>query len=414
MTSFLRIERLSSHFGLYLFFFCLVFLILEGFSYLFFRINNINPHRYNYIHIISGYQVFQNTPGVPYWSEVKEHPSAPPTIVDINGFASNNPITINKPKNTIRIFLMGGSAAVGTGQFQPFSVVHPYRLGTLSYSLGPAGQLEKYLQEQRPDLDFEVINAASVDRTLHQSMIYYLETISRFSPDIIINLDGYNDLMYGLTSGRPYADIESRLDHYINLLENTRKYRPYVMHLLNILYNKYLHRFVSDSQKQQFFMEDDLEQEQYSLTSYKSLEGEFINNSKRFSQILKHYMAILKSDNVDFIFALQPMLYRQINKQMSNIEDRMRRTVFSIGPSTMPEFRKRAILLNKFFFDQYLSGKSMAQVEQNGFGFLDMNQAIQHLKADFDLYIDYCHFTKPGSQAVAKILGDKVLQRLPQ
>jgi hypothetical protein len=412
MTDTPNVEKAAKNFSLYLFFFCLIFAVLEICSFFILRFNGVNPQFYPFTHIVSGYYVFKNTPGSSYIYEVKENPNDPPTIMGSDGFTSNNPVTLDKPEGTIRIFLMGGSAAVGTGQFPPYSKVYPYRHGPLSYSLGPAGQLEHYLESKRPDLKFEVVNAASVDRTLHQSMIYYLETVSRFNPDIVINMDGYNDLFYGMVSGRPYAELESRLEHYVNLINYVYAYKPNLLRLLEIGYNRYLREMVSDYLKEDFFYMVDMDQEQYSFAVYKTVEKDFIRSSQRFFQIMEHYMAVLKSDNVDFIFALQPMLYRQINKEWSEIEDKMRRTVFSMEPTAPPNEKTISILMSKFFYDQYLSQNSRNRVEKNRFGFLDMNEKISHLKSDFELYIDYCHFTKEGSSKVAEILGIEVLKRL--
>ena len=86
-------------------------------------------------------------------------------------------------------------------------------------------------------------------------MIYYLETISRFSPDIVINVDGYNDLFYGMMSGRPYAEMESRLVSYIGLLNQAQTYRPNIIHLMNLGYKKFFRSAVSDQLKKQFFLQ---------------------------------------------------------------------------------------------------------------------------------------------------------------
>lgn len=405
-------EQFSKNFVLFLVTVTLFFGVLEGISYGVLRIMGVNPYHYNYLHMISGYQVFKTTPGSMLWGEVKQNPNDPPTIIDANGFFSNNPITLQKPKDTFRIVIMGGSAAFGTGQFPPYSKVHPYRKGTLSYTLGPAGQLEAFLQAKRPDMKFEVINGSAVDRTLHQSLIYYLETVSRFSPDMVINLDGYNDLFYGLMTGRPYAEIESRLGHYINLSNQANAYKPSLTHLLTFFYNQYFARFVSDNLKEKFFLSEDMDKEKYSEFAYEKQEPSFIQTSQRFLQILEHYMAVLKSDNVDLIFTLQPILYRQVNKQWSPIEDRMRRTVFSVAKDAGEGVITRFILMSKYFFDNHLSKVSRERVEREGFGFMDLNEEIRSLKSDFELYVDYCHFTVPGSLKVAEMIGGEVLNRL--
>ncbi|MBF0454596.1 MAG: hypothetical protein HQL72_07230 [Magnetococcales bacterium] len=413
MAAFAKIDRFFRNFGLYLFFSALILVTLEATSYLFLRSQGLLSDRYPYNQVVSGYYVFKNTPGSHFWNEVKESPSDPPTVVDGNGFISDNPILLEKPEGTIRIFLMGGSAVYGVGQFPPFAAVHPYHPGVLSFALGPAGQLERFLQAQRPDLKFEVINAAATDRMLHQSMLYYLETISRYSPDLVINVDGYNDLFYGMMSGRPYAQMEARLGNYIALLDQAHAYRPNMIQLADLIYKKFFHAAVDEQLKKQFFLKEDLDQEKYALTAYKKEEEGFIHSSQRFLQILDHYMAILTSDQVDFIFAIQPLLYRQVNKQWSPIEDTMRRTVFGVGPNMPPSVIDRFILMSKYFFDHYLVEASQTRVEKRGFGFLDLNREIQSLPSDFELYVDYCHFTVPGSAKVASLLGQKVLERLP-
>ncbi|MBF0381616.1 MAG: hypothetical protein HQL69_11395 [Magnetococcales bacterium] len=411
MTESIKIERFFKNFGLFAFSTVVLLVVIELFSVIFLYFKGVDPKKYEYNQILSGYHVFKNTPGAPLWNEVKEHPNDPPSFVDGFGFISDHPIYEQKQDGVIRIFVMGGSAVFGVGQFPPFATVHPYHLGNLSYSLGIAGQLQRYLQTKRPDLRFEVINAAATDRMLHQSMLYYLETISRFSPDIIINLDGYNDLHYGIMSGRPYAEMEGRIPNYLNLLDGVRSYQPNFMTLLNIIYKKYLRDMVGEKLKEKYLLKDDMEQKKYSFGEYKKVEDSFIATSQRFLQILDQYMAVLHSDKVDFIFAIQPMLYRQVNKELSKIENRMRNEVFGVGPNLTPDVIDKFVLMSKYFFDEHLSEASRKKVEKSGYRFLDINKEISHLKSDFELYIDYCHFTVEGSRAVAQIVGKEVLKR---
>ena len=207
--------------------------------------------------------------------------------------------------------------------------------------------------------------------------------------------------------------MAARLESYIALLNHARSFQPNIMRILNIGYNKFIHPHVDAQLKKQFYFKEDIDHEKYSFAAYKNVENAFILSSQRFLQILDHYMAILKSDRVDFIFTLQPLLYRQVNKALSSTEDQMRRTIFGIGPNMPPELIDRSILMSKYFFDQYLAQASRSRVEQSGYGFMDLNNEIRTLNSDFELYVDYCHFTVPGSKTVAEIIGQKVLQRLP-
>jgi hypothetical protein len=61
---------------------------------------------------VSGYTVFQNNPKHQLVSQ-KSDPADPDVVVDQNGFISAGPLSLAKPEQTVRIFLMGGSAAFG-------------------------------------------------------------------------------------------------------------------------------------------------------------------------------------------------------------------------------------------------------------------------------------------------------------
>ena len=72
--------------------------------------------------------------------------------------------------------------------------------------------------EASPDVavdEYGFISAAFT-RAYHQSVLYYLEQVSRFSPDWVVSMDGYNDVNH-LVSGTPYADRAEEIKYYINL-----------------------------------------------------------------------------------------------------------------------------------------------------------------------------------------------------
>ena len=47
-----------------------------------------------------------------------------------------------------------------------------------------------------------MINAAGFERRIHQSFLQYLESLSQYRPDLIINFEGMNDV-YSVASGTP-------------------------------------------------------------------------------------------------------------------------------------------------------------------------------------------------------------------
>jgi len=61
-------------------------------------------------------------------------------LIDENGFAvGKTPLTANKPKGTIRIFVMGGSTAFGTIQISERVGDESYPRGYYSYEASIAG-----------------------------------------------------------------------------------------------------------------------------------------------------------------------------------------------------------------------------------------------------------------------------------
>lgn len=79
-----------------------------------------------------------------------------------------------------RIAILGGSAAWGLGS-------------TADNKTVPA-QLERMLRARHPGRDIEVLNAAQIGYVSAQEFIYFQRKIAALSPDLILLLNGYNDV----------------------------------------------------------------------------------------------------------------------------------------------------------------------------------------------------------------------------
>ena len=88
--------------------------------------------------------------------------------------------TIEKPAGRFRIAVLGGSTAWG--------------LGASSDAKTVPGQLETILAETYPGRDIEVLNAAQIGYVSTQELIYFQRVISPMQPDLVVLLDGYNDI----------------------------------------------------------------------------------------------------------------------------------------------------------------------------------------------------------------------------
>jgi len=129
----------------------------------------------------------------------------------------------------------------------------------------------------------------------------------------------------------------------------------------------------------------------------------------------------MRADKVNFLFVLQPMLHRQdSNKALSERETRFERGVApplyaaeTAGETTEPQEFVDAILLVKYFFDDYLSPTLSSVLDEAGFHYLDMNQALESVPASIEFYTDYCHMTAEGNRLIAEAMGDKILGASP-
>jgi len=125
----------------------------------------------------------------------------------------------------------------------------------------------------------------------------------------------------------------------------------------------------------------------------------------------------MRADQVNFLFVLQPMLHRQgWNKPLSERETLFAHgvapPVYTSGSSsvtTEPQEFVDAMLLLKFFFDDYLSPRLAREVSEAGYYYLDMNQATEQVPASVEFYTDYCHMTPEGNRLIAQAIGEVLL-----
>jgi len=143
--------------------------------------------------------------------------------INEQGFRDNDPVPLTKPKNEIRIFLLGGSTAFGQWSAsnqatlaskletrlnervaQQKRTPEKYRPTTLPYfktELDKAIRLPLRLR----DGQYRVINAAVPGYTSGNELAQLALQILPYSPDAIMVLDGYGDLM--LPSNQAATDI---------------------------------------------------------------------------------------------------------------------------------------------------------------------------------------------------------------
>lgn len=97
-------------------------------------------------------------------------------ITDDYGLKTDRPL--QKPEGKFRILLTGGSVARGQGNKETISVY-----------------LEKELNERLHTDKIEVLNAGMSAYVVEQDFIFIQLVLQKYEPDMIVSLDGYNDLL---------------------------------------------------------------------------------------------------------------------------------------------------------------------------------------------------------------------------
>jgi hypothetical protein len=139
---------------------------------------------------------------------------------DAQGFRRDRDVSLEKPPNTVRIFITGGSTAYGYPTNMPEDTDNQWRFlynnQTIDY------YLEQKLNQVVPSKHWEVINAAAPAYQLSQELAQIESVLLRYRPDCVIQLDGYNDidaLWKGASENYdPYATVEG--SKQFNLLAN--------------------------------------------------------------------------------------------------------------------------------------------------------------------------------------------------
>jgi lysophospholipase L1-like esterase len=383
----------------------LLFLIVlsEGLSYIVIGVVGHRDRRrgYPYNRVVSGYTVFHNTPGFNNGtSTIRRSKSDPDAKLDQFGFLASNPIRAQKDPNTIRIFLQGGSAAFGAGQNVNYHSVHAYPDGVYSFPASLAGHLQSALAEQLSDKKIEVVNSASYARVYHQSVLQYLERVSRFDPDYVVSFDGWNDISTFI-HGRPFEHAEKMLPEFIELDQKANSLLNYsnTLYVLTTAFDKLRVR-----RNKAVVSKRDTERD-ISREAYLAKREQFADNAKRFEQIVQQYLAITDVDNVQYIFVLQPMLPRATNKALSEIEQEL-----LISTQEASWMDQESLLVASYFFDDFLAPKLESMFAERDALFIDGNREIAELAASVEFFTDYCHLTEDGNRIIARQIANRIIQ----
>src|SRR5215471_5714604 len=127
------------------------------------------------------------------WAAFVNNPnySAHGVRVNAQGFRRAANLSLVKPADTVRIFLLGGSVAYGGETLYPEVDEHRKSVDnnqTIDH------YLEAKLNSVFPQKHWEVVNAAVKGYFLNQDLALFLSTIQRYNANYLVLLHGVNDI----------------------------------------------------------------------------------------------------------------------------------------------------------------------------------------------------------------------------
>lgn len=373
--------------------------------------------------------------------------------MDDNGFVTGDTANLlkQKPANTIRIFLTGGSAMYGSLASIDITKNKTYPTGSYCYQAGIAGHLKQILEQAHPELNFEVVNAAIVQHQFNQNYAMYYQRFHDYHPDIIINMDGYNDCwpVHGISKkGDPYYGVENQITEQLNLdmLQRASRYGYTAMLMASAFFQ---HSFTEtttenaavftskwsakDVKTMLAEIQSHSTDSSYSADKFAMLDSCMNSNWAKELWLIKSYEQQLAADSVYSIFCLQPMLERYYQqKPLSKLEQQLLTaclnysdTHISLDSLLNSINNKPTDALNayyqlgnglpylrryymQFYINQTQSPTLNKVVQQYGGDYIDMNAEMENIPADKEFYVDYCHLTPFGVQFVSEKFAERV------
>ena len=404
--------------------------------------------------------ISENTPGFIHGGIDENFKMGAPLQIDANGFVTGDtlPLSLEKPPNTIRIFMTGGSGMFGTLQTRSIIKDSSYPVGEYTYSASISGVLKKILEAHYPRLKFEVINAAVIGHQFNQNWAMYFERFHNFSPDIIVNMDWYNDDWIGTTftgDGDPYFNgVNDQVDNGLDLEMLKRSYQnsktlmlinsfclgqkfqiPTIAEKGNQRRPNYSDSILRASDATNLPIRTDIA---YPADSFLTIEPFLRQNVSKELWLIRSYENQLKMDHVYSVFCFQPMLLRSgQQKKLSMLEQKLKQAVassngfdFKKGRQSMDNWSlttssfSEAVIdsLKKMgdsryfissyyhdhFINTYLSPMIDSIVRSAGGDYIDINATMTLMPATSEFYVDYCHTTPFGNKYISGLIAEKV------
>ncbi len=317
---------------------------------------------------------------------------------DAQGFRRGTAVSLEKPPDTIRIFLAGASSAYGYTTDMPEYTDNRWRLlynnQTIDY------YLEQKLNQAFPSKHWEVINAAVPSYQLSQELAQIQSVLLRYRPDCVI-IDGNNDIytlwMHANENYDPHAYVEGSEEFKLLTTpgslrslsfflaewfhNNSAAFRSLQGHLLQIA-QRSSHQPPPVNNPVSFTDLTPMEQTRFVTAQ---------NQLGFFTHTVRQIHRILDLDGAKMVFRLDPEV-ELTHKVLTGSEQQILNAELR-----MPG---RTHYLQQIFPE--IAARMTALAREDGFSFLDSTDAFDQTSGQ--TFSDNVHLTPEGNRVIAEQL----------
>jgi lysophospholipase L1-like esterase len=335
------------------------------------------------------WQAWRNAPN---WERIDIHHNS-------QGFRHDTDVPVEKSPGTVRIFLAGGSTAYGCEGL--FRELDPQWTRIYNRDLIDVF-LEKKLQEQHPERHWEVINAAANEYRMHQHLALFYTTLLRFKPDLIIFLDGHNDMSGIMSSTAPVYDPYAETPHdeefeasvYPHSLRDLFFINSRWLRNNSALFSAFQRRFIVGKR---FGAPPDSREPVHSPVQFEELNSAVQRQARAdlaqcsyYTQMAERLYSALKHEGVESLFSLQPELILSA-KPLTPVEAKFAQHMRQVsGPYVTYMYENMR---------PEISRQMTESAARNGYTYTDLENAFDNVHEK--TFTDYCHLTRKGNELVA-------------
>lgn len=329
--------------------------------------------------VLNAYSALDNK--MMAYSQMRFIPLKDTSVIRINslGFRGKE-FSTTKDKNTYRIIILGGSAANGKGASSNDTTI--------------AGYLEKILTEKIKGRSFEVYNMAIFGYISAQELITLQFHGLDFKPDLVIDINGYNDLITGMHDADypayASADTEPVIQAYNTLWKGhfssialivLKRWSYFIRHLSAKMEVEYKKRYIATPSVREKLITGRIPRIDF-----------YIKNMNTMYALSEYY-------KYNLVVVLQPTLIQK--SPLTEKEEKIKQSYFVSGDC-------------KELFPYVLStyypiiSERMGELKNNKqHFFLDFSQLFINIKEQ--AFVDIVHYSDKGNKIFAERLYDKIL-----